>query len=113
MPFDPGASRRWLGDIRHHIVLAQTFAAGMRYDALRDDLCVTYAVTRCLEIISEVSRRLPDGRIAESAPAAFAARIPKGGAPRCNGSARDGMCGLHVPARCITAPSRATAARKF
>ncbi len=53
MPFDPGAARRWLGDIHHHIILAQTFAAGMSYDALRDDLCVTYAVTRCLEIISE------------------------------------------------------------
>ena len=52
--------RRWFDDIRPHIVPAQTFAAGMDYDALRDDLCVTYAVTRCLEIISEASRRLPD-----------------------------------------------------
>ena len=60
MPFDPGAARRWRGDIHHHIVLAQKFAEGMSYDALRDDLCVTYAVTRCLEIISEASRRLPD-----------------------------------------------------
>jgi len=57
MPFDPGAARRWLGDIHHHIILAQTFAAGMSYEALRDDLCVTYAVTRCLEITSEASRR--------------------------------------------------------
>lgn len=60
MPFDPGAARRWLNDIHHHIVLAQQFTAGMNHDALRDDLRATYAVTRCLEIISEASRRLPD-----------------------------------------------------
>ncbi len=40
--------------------MAQTFAAGMNYDTFRDDLRTTYAVTRCLEIISEASRRLPD-----------------------------------------------------
>ena len=60
MPSDTDAERRWLNDIHHHIVLAQTFAEGMSYDAIRNDLCVTYAVTRCLEIISEASRRLPD-----------------------------------------------------
>lgn len=60
MPSDPGAVRRWLDDIHHHIVLAQTFVEGMTYDALRADLRTTYAVTRCLEIISEASRRLPD-----------------------------------------------------
>ena len=60
MPFDTDAVRRWLDDIHHHIVLAQTFAKGMSYDALRNDLRTTYAVTRCLEIISEASRRLPE-----------------------------------------------------
>ena len=40
--------------------MAQTFMEGMSYDAFRDDLRTTYAVTRCLEIISEASRRLPD-----------------------------------------------------
>jgi len=60
MPSDADAVRRWLDDIHYHIVLAQTFAEGMSYDALRDDLRTTYAVTRCLEIISEASRRLPD-----------------------------------------------------
>ena len=60
MPFDTDAVRRWLDDIHHHIVLAQTFAQGMSYDALRDDLRTTYAVTRCLEIISEAPRRLPE-----------------------------------------------------
>jgi uncharacterized protein with HEPN domain len=60
MPSDSEAASRWLNDIRHHIVMAQTFAAGMNYDTFRDDLRTTYAVTRCLEIISEASRRLPD-----------------------------------------------------
>jgi len=60
MPSDPEATSRWLNDIRHHIAVAQTFVAGMSYDAFRDDLRTTYAVTRCLEIISEASRRLPD-----------------------------------------------------
>ena len=61
MPFDPGAVRRWLDDSYHHIVLAQKFAGGMNLDALHDDPRTTYAVTSCLEIISEASRRLPDG----------------------------------------------------
>jgi uncharacterized protein with HEPN domain len=60
MPSDRDAMRRWLNDIRHHIAMAQTFMEGMSYDAFRDDLRTTYAVTRCLEIISEASRRLPD-----------------------------------------------------
>jgi uncharacterized protein with HEPN domain len=60
MPFDRDAVRRWLNDIHHHIIVAQTFTEGMSYDDLRDDLRTTYAVTRCLEIISEASRRLPD-----------------------------------------------------
>ncbi len=68
MPFDPGAVRRRRGDIHHHIVLAQKFAEGMSYDALRDDLCVTYAATCCLEIISEASRRLPDALKARHPP---------------------------------------------
>ena len=32
----------------------------MDYDAQRYDLRTTYAVTRCLKIISEASRRLPE-----------------------------------------------------
>jgi uncharacterized protein with HEPN domain len=40
--------------------LAANFAAGFDYDTFRDDLRTVYAVTRCLEIISEASRRLPD-----------------------------------------------------
>ncbi len=49
-----------LRDIAHHIGLAASFAAGLDYDAFRADLRTVYAVTRCLEIISEASRRLPD-----------------------------------------------------
>ncbi len=54
------ATRRWLGDIRYHIELVQTFAGGYGYEAFRNDLLRLYAVTRCLEVISEASRRLPD-----------------------------------------------------
>ena len=63
MPSEPSESsttRRWLNDILYHIDLAQRFAAGMDHEAFRDDLVRFYAVTRCLEIISEASRRLPD-----------------------------------------------------
>lgn len=60
MPSDLEATRRWLHDIRHHIVLAQGFLEGMTCDDLVGDLRTTFAVTRCLEIISEASRRLPD-----------------------------------------------------
>jgi uncharacterized protein with HEPN domain len=60
MPFDLKATRRWLNDIRHHIAMTQIFMGVMSYDAFCNDLRTTYAVTRCLEIISEASRRLPD-----------------------------------------------------
>jgi uncharacterized protein with HEPN domain len=49
-----------LRDIEHHIALALHFAQGFDYDTFRDDPRTVYAVTRCLEIISEASRRLPD-----------------------------------------------------
>ena len=49
-----------LRDIAHHIDLAAQFAAGFEYDTFRADPRTVYAVTRCLEIISEASRRLPD-----------------------------------------------------
>jgi uncharacterized protein with HEPN domain len=49
-----------LRDIAHHIELATRFAAGFDYETFQADLRTVYAVTRCLEIISEASRRLPD-----------------------------------------------------
>jgi uncharacterized protein with HEPN domain len=57
MPSDP--ARAPLRDILRHIDLAEAFAAGFDASAFRDDLRAVYAVTRCLEIISEASRRLP------------------------------------------------------
>jgi uncharacterized protein with HEPN domain len=56
MPSDAAAALR---DIERHIILATQFAQGLEYDAFRDDPRTLYAVTRCLEIISEASRRLP------------------------------------------------------
>jgi uncharacterized protein with HEPN domain len=46
-------------DTERHIDLAGKFVAGLDYAAFRDDPRTLYAVTRCLEIISEASRRLP------------------------------------------------------
>lgn len=48
-----------LRDIAYHIDLAAYFAKGFEFEAFCDDLKTVYAVTRCLEIISEASRRLP------------------------------------------------------
>jgi len=50
------AIRRWLIDIRQ----AEGFIEGINYEAFKDDNLHLYAVTRCLEIISEASRRLPE-----------------------------------------------------
>jgi uncharacterized protein with HEPN domain len=60
MRSDRDATRRWLTDIEHHIGMAQGFVAGMSYEMFKDDDLRLYAVTRCLEIVSEASRRLPD-----------------------------------------------------
>jgi len=49
-----------LRDILHHIDLASRFIASAERQAFIDDIRTVYAVTRCLEIISGASRRLPD-----------------------------------------------------
>jgi uncharacterized protein with HEPN domain len=49
-----------LRDIAHHIDLAVHFTTGFDYEAFVADPRTVYAVTRCLEIIFEASRRLPD-----------------------------------------------------
>ncbi len=59
MPSKPTDTQRWLLDIRHNIHLARKFVAGLSYEQFRDDLMAFYAATRCLEIISEASRRWP------------------------------------------------------
>lgn len=46
-------------DIRDNIRLALGFVAGFSADAFAADRRTFYAVTRCLEIISEAARRLP------------------------------------------------------
>jgi uncharacterized protein with HEPN domain len=60
MPSDSQPVRRWLEDILHHIDLADGFVADVDENAFPDDLVRLYAVTRCLEIISEAPRRLPE-----------------------------------------------------
>jgi uncharacterized protein with HEPN domain len=49
-----------LSDILHHVDLAARFIAGFDYQAFHNDQRTVYAVTRCLEVISEASRRLSD-----------------------------------------------------
>ena len=47
-----------MNDIAYHIDLAEEFAQGLDRTAFLADLKTVYAVTRCLEIMSEASRRL-------------------------------------------------------
>ena len=49
-----------LRDIRENIALAFSFIGESNIDQFLADRRTVYAVTRCLEIISEASRRLPD-----------------------------------------------------
>jgi uncharacterized protein with HEPN domain len=58
MPSDVAAAA--LRDLAHHIDLATRFSSGFDYDTFQDDLRTVYAVIRCLEVISEASRRLPN-----------------------------------------------------
>ncbi len=58
MPSDH--TERALRDILHPIDLAQRFVEGLDREAFKADVRAFYAVTRCLEIISEASRRLPN-----------------------------------------------------
>jgi len=56
----PSNTKTVLQDIEHHIHLARQFAFGLEYEAFQDDTRTVFAVIRCLEIVSEASRRLPD-----------------------------------------------------
>jgi uncharacterized protein with HEPN domain len=47
-----------LGDILENIALAQSFSKGLTFSEFQADRRTVYAVTRCLEIISEATRRL-------------------------------------------------------
>jgi uncharacterized protein with HEPN domain len=48
-----------LFDIRDNAKLTQQFMAGVTLDAFMTDRRTFYAVTHCIEIISEAARRLP------------------------------------------------------
>jgi len=61
MPSDGEKMRRWLQDIRHYVLMAESFIEGLAYPDFANDVKTFLAVTRCLEIISEASRRLPQG----------------------------------------------------
>lgn len=52
-------ARKALLDIRENVLLAETWTEGLTLGQFAGDRMVFYAVTRCLEIISEASRRLP------------------------------------------------------
>jgi uncharacterized protein with HEPN domain len=52
--------RNALSDILRQIKLAQVFMEDMDEESFSADIMRIYAVTRCLEIISEASRRLSD-----------------------------------------------------
>jgi uncharacterized protein with HEPN domain len=52
------ADRASLSDILFNIDLAERFVEGFDYDGFVEDMRTFYALVRCLEIISEASRRL-------------------------------------------------------
>jgi uncharacterized protein with HEPN domain len=54
------ATTRALRDVAHHIDLATKFVQGFDPASFKQDLRTVYATTRCLEIISEASRRLSE-----------------------------------------------------
>jgi uncharacterized protein with HEPN domain len=58
MPSDPAVTA--LSDILHHLDLAARFVEGFDRAAFLEDVRTVYAVIRCLEVISEASRRLPE-----------------------------------------------------
>jgi len=60
MPSKSSEPEKRLLHIRDNIHLARKFIEGLDYEAFRDNHLVFYGVTRCLEIISEASRRLPN-----------------------------------------------------
>src|SRR5712691_5007462 len=48
-----------LRDIKQNIELARAFVADLSFTEFQADRRTAYAITRCFEIISEASRRLP------------------------------------------------------
>jgi len=58
-PFMPSKLRAALEDIRENILIARQTVQGLTFDQFENSRIYFYAATRCLEIISEASRRLP------------------------------------------------------
>ena len=56
MPFMPSDLLGILGDVERNIDLVIGFTAGLDYAAFCEDIRTIYAITRCLEIVSEASR---------------------------------------------------------
>ena len=59
MPFSRSDPWQTLRDIRTNIELARQFIGTLSAEQIEADRLRFYAVTRCLEIISEATRRLP------------------------------------------------------
>jgi uncharacterized protein with HEPN domain len=51
---------RRLNDILVNIALAKQFVENLSFEEFKNDTKTIYAVIRCLEIISEASRRIPE-----------------------------------------------------
>lgn len=49
-----------LYNIRHNVLAAQRFTAGVTFEQFKQSELHFYAVTRALKIVSEAARRLPD-----------------------------------------------------
>jgi uncharacterized protein with HEPN domain len=61
MPYMPSErDSATLREMLHHIELAEEFGRERSVRDIRDDLMPLYAIVRCLEIISEASRRLSE-----------------------------------------------------
>ncbi len=58
-PSMPSDGRAALHDISHNIVLAQIWTGDQTLEQFIENQQAFYAVTRCLEIISEAARKLP------------------------------------------------------
>lgn len=50
----------YLGDIREAIAKAQKFVAGMTAEQFAADEKTAFAVVRCLEIVGEAARKIPE-----------------------------------------------------
>jgi uncharacterized protein with HEPN domain len=52
--------RDYIDDILAHADRAEAFVSGMKFDDFKADEKTQFAVIRCLEVIGEASKRIPD-----------------------------------------------------